>query len=264
LSSGGDDVTEHTPTVRQVFEDLAAEHLSRPQAAQRTMFGRDCLTTDGRMVAFFHDDRLALKLPPATATALLDSGKAVRPHMGERPMRHWVCVPLPEDPAEHHHWHQLLADARAYIGDTRPDPRSTGSRQIVGRPTAGSTSRLPSAAERFARLAEHFAHHSGVTIPGAASGPQGFGSGALKVHGSIFAMLRGDRLVLKLPRDRVDDLVTTGAADPFTAGKTRRMKEWATITTDDESSWQALAREAFDFVGSRPGGSRRSDRNQQS
>lgn len=103
-----------------------------------------------------------------------------------------------------------------------------------------------------------------MTIPEATSGPQGFGSGALKVHGSIFAMLRGDRLVLKLPRDRVEDLVTTGAADPFTAGKTRRMKEWATIATDDESSWQALAREAFDFVGSRSGASRRADRNQRS
>lgn len=216
------------------------------------------------MVAFLHDDRLALKLPPATARALLASGKGVRPHMGERPMRHWVCVPLPEEPAEHQHWHQLLADAHAYIEDTRPDSRSTASHQIVGRRTAGATSWLPRKAERSARLAEHFAHHSGVTIPEAASGPQGFGSGALKVHDSIFAMLRGDRLVLKLPRDRVDDLVTTGAADPFTAGKTRRMNEWATIATDDESSWQALACEVFDFVGSRPGGSRRSDRNQRS
>lgn len=88
-------MTEHSPTALQVFEDLAAEHLTQPQAARRTVFGRDCLTTGRRMVAFLHDDRLALKLPPATATALLASGKGVRPHMGERPMRHWVCVPLP-------------------------------------------------------------------------------------------------------------------------------------------------------------------------
>lgn len=38
---------------REVFEDLAAEHLSRPDTGRRSMFGRDCLTVDGRNVAFF-------------------------------------------------------------------------------------------------------------------------------------------------------------------------------------------------------------------
>ncbi|MHA6624426.1 hypothetical protein ACU61A_03340 [Pseudonocardia sichuanensis] len=48
-------------TAREVFEDLAAEHLERPGAGRRMMFGRDCLTVGGRNVAFFHDDRPALQ-----------------------------------------------------------------------------------------------------------------------------------------------------------------------------------------------------------
>ncbi|MGY2744566.1 hypothetical protein [Arthrobacter sp. UYCu723] len=53
-----------------------------------------------------------------------------------------------------------------------------------------------------------------------------------------------------LPHDRVDTLIGAGAGTPFDAGKGRAMKEWLTVTADDEESWLALAREALDFVGS--------------
>jgi hypothetical protein len=46
-------------TAREVFEELAGEHLSRPEAGRRSMFGRDCLTVSGHNVAFFHDDQPA-------------------------------------------------------------------------------------------------------------------------------------------------------------------------------------------------------------
>jgi hypothetical protein len=113
---------------------------------------------------------------------------------------------------------------------------------------------MPTAPEpdsRFAALVEHFADQPGVVGPGMTP-RRGFGSNALTVHGSIFAMLSGGRLVLKLPRHRVEQLITAGQGDPYTAGKTRPMAEWVIVTTDDPATWQTLAHEALDFVGRQP------------
>ena len=61
-------------------------------------------------------------------------------------------------------------------------------------------------------------------------------------------MVSRDRVVVKLPRARVDALISDGAGAPFDAGKGTPMKEWLTVTTD-ETTELALAREALDFVG---------------
>lgn len=105
--------------------------------------------------------------------------------------------------------------------------------------------------ERFAALVEEFAGSPGVELPGE-SGRRTFGSETLKVNGSIFAMLTGGGLVVKLPRDRVAALIDSGTGAPFDAGKGRPMKEWLTVVDDDEGIWLALAREAMDFVRSSP------------
>lgn len=74
----------------------------------------------------------------------------------------------------------------------------------------------------------------------------GFGSNpGLRVGGKIFAMEVDGRLVVKLPADRVTALVQAGA-EPFVIGK-RTMREWVSVEPRDD--WNALAREAFDFVG---------------
>jgi len=106
------------------------------------------------------------------------------------------------------------------------------------------------AEERFATLVDAFGGRSEVTIPGE-DGRRGFGSSALKVHGSIFAMLTRGHLVVKLPRHRVDALVEAGTGSPFDAGKGRPMKEWLTITEDNSETWLTLTDEAHDFVRSR-------------
>lgn len=113
--------------------------------------------------------------------------------------------------------------------------------------TARST-RPVDAEARFAALVEEFARRPGVEPPG---GGRAFGATALKVHGSIFAMLYDERLVVKLPRERVAALIAADQGEPFGAGKGRPMQEWLTVV--DEDAWSALAEEARAFVGERPG-----------
>lgn len=64
-------------------------------------------------------------------------------------------------------------------------------------------------------------------------------------------MLPGDQLVVKLPRGRVTALLLAGAGQPFDAGKGTPMKEWITVTSDEERTWRDLAEEAYDFLRSR-------------
>lgn len=101
--------------------------------------------------------------------------------------------------------------------------------------------------ERFTRLAQHFAGTEGVTLPGE-SPARGFGSDALRVRGSIFAMYVRGNLVVKLPRGHVDALVAGGQAERFCANRGRPMKEWAVILTDSPAAWIDLAEQALRFV----------------
>ena len=77
---------------------------------------------------------------------------------------------------------------------------------------------------------------------------QGFGATSLTVGGKIFAMLVQDRLVVKLPRPRVDALVDAGAGERFSPGSGRVMKEWFSLDPDATEDWLNLAREALAFV----------------
>lgn len=105
-------------------------------------------------------------------------------------------------------------------------------------------------AERFAALAQELAAQPDVEAPGDSSRRR-FGSDALKVDGSIFAMVTGGQLVVKLPRHRVDALIGDGTGAPFDSGKGRPMKEWLTVVDEDDETRLALSREALDFVRSK-------------
>ena len=100
------------------------------------------------------------------------------------------------------------------------------------------------AEERYAELSRVFLERDGVRQEG-----KGFGSSALKVNGSIFAMLssRGE-FVVKLPRQRVAQLVATGDAVHYDGGKGRPMKEWLAVPAGSRLDWSALADEALTFV----------------
>src|SRR5262245_37263950 len=73
---------------------------------------------------------------------------------------------------------------------------------------------------------------------------EGFGSGALKVNGKIFAMMtpRAD-FVVKIPKARVDELVSHGVGERFVPGPGRFMKEWLALNRQPDL-WTELAKEA--------------------
>ena len=72
-------------------------------------------------------------------------------------------------------------------------------------------------------------------------------SSVLTVNGKIFAMLVKARLVVKLPRERVDDIVSCGSGAYFDPGHGRLMKQWVSVGAGTVP-WVALAKEAYRFV----------------
>jgi hypothetical protein len=108
-----------------------------------------------------------------------------------------------------------------------------------------STSKTPTAQERFERLVDEFVGVDGVTPPAPA---KGFGSQALRCNRKIFAMCVRDQLVVKLPKDRVDALVEAGHGDRFDANKGTPMKEWFRLDARSKQSWSRLSREALDYA----------------
>ena len=101
---------------------------------------------------------------------------------------------------------------------------------------------------RFASIVGAFAKNPAVTH--SKQGSRLFGSSALKVHDKIFAMISSSgEFVVKLPKDRVDALVATGAGERFDANRGRPMKEWLEVRSESPAKWLEFAREALEFVG---------------
>ena len=125
----------------------------------------------------------------------------------------------------------LTAQGTAHFGRVPPSDEGTEAEAL-------------SAEARFAALAETLRGRHGVTV----GGGRGFGSDALQVEGRIFAMVSGGRLVLKLPAQRVADLIASGDGAPFDAGKGRPMREWVALAQDAAVPWEALGEEALTFV----------------
>jgi len=108
----------------------------------------------------------------------------------------------------------------------------------------------------FASIAEWELARPGVTAG------TGFGrSEGLRISSKIFAMLVRGELVVKLPRDRVEDLTASGVGHPFDPGHGRLMKEWVAVSPTASRRWRKLVEEARAFVGANAGaGDRRGGR----
>jgi hypothetical protein len=99
---------------------------------------------------------------------------------------------------------------------------------------------LPEVDPAFAPVVAAFADDPGVTRKRLFSS-----SNVLSVNGKIFAMLTSGNLVVKLPKGRVDEIVSTGHGENFDPGHGRPMKEWVSVPDGD---WIALAAEAHQYV----------------
>ena len=98
---------------------------------------------------------------------------------------------------------------------------------------------------RFAAIASGFLDDPNVTEG------TGFGSGpGLRIRGKIFAMLVGGRLAVKLPRERIDELVDRGVGVRLETGRARPMKEWITVAATHADDWEGLMGESREFVAS--------------
>jgi TfoX/Sxy family transcriptional regulator of competence genes len=73
-----------------------------------------------------------------------------------------------------------------------------------------------------------------------------FGSPGLKVNGKVFACFVKDKLVVKLPAERVTALAESGKGERFDPGMGRVMREWVALEPDD--AWPALAAESREYV----------------
>lgn len=108
------------------------------------------------------------------------------------------------------------------------------------------------AEQRFEQIVARFLPDPAVTEG------TGFGSSpGLRVNGKIFAMLLRGELIVKLPRERVEELVAARTGTPFDPGHGRVMKEWATVPARHSDAWDQLANESFEFVGSAAAKTRR-------
>lgn len=103
--------------------------------------------------------------------------------------------------------------------------------------------------ERFAAIGDALGGQPDVTRSSDLPKSKRFGtSEELRVKNKIFAILTKGRLVVKLPKTRVNALIAADAGERFDPGHGRLMKEWVAVAPD--ADWLALAREAMEYVGS--------------
>jgi len=77
--------------------------------------------------------------------------------------------------------------------------------------------------EVFEHLVETQLAHSGISVG------KMFASRVLKVTGSVFAMVVKGRLVVKLPKERVEEPLRSGLVEPFDPGHRKPSKEWVAV-----------------------------------
>ena len=101
----------------------------------------------------------------------------------------------------------------------------------------------------YSRIVEAFRRNPRVTV---GSQKKGFGASALKVNGKIFAMRSSKgEFVVKLPSERVDELVASKKGGRFDPGRGRVMTEWFAASEGTDETWLTLAKEALKFVSSK-------------
>ena len=75
------------------------------------------------------------------------------------------------------------------------------------------------------------------------------GGRCVRVDGEFLALIsfKDAGLVVKLPRQRVQELIDAGIGRPF-APANKVFKEWVSVPKRDRRRWRALLREGVEFV----------------
>ncbi len=95
-----------------------------------------------------------------------------------------------------------------------------------------------SAQEFFSEVKEHFLAMKDVKKQGQ----------SLKCKKKMFVMLSKGNYVVKLPKERVEELLTSGDGLSYDPGTGKTMKEWIIIPIDSKEKWIEYAQEAKEFV----------------
>ena len=110
----------------------------------------------------------------------------------------------------------------------------------------------PEDAARWDDLTAEFIAKPGVTLERA------FSRISLMVGGKLFASAGHGGLLIKVPAERVAELIAQGEGQPFSAGGNRVMREW--VVASPATDWPALAAESMAFVAAGPTPRRRTSR----
>jgi TfoX/Sxy family transcriptional regulator of competence genes len=73
-------------------------------------------------------------------------------------------------------------------------------------------------------------------------------SGELKYDGKMFAFHSRGRLIVKLSKPQVDNLIASGQGEPCVMGQGRVMREWVVVGGQHLDEWHSLAKQSKEFV----------------
>ncbi|NPE09805.1 MAG: hypothetical protein GNW80_16105 [Asgard group archaeon] len=71
---------------------------------------------------------------------------------------------------------------------------------------------------------------------------------ALKIKKKMFVFLNMENITVKLPKERVTELLNSGEGLPYDPGNGKIMKEWVTIPLESSDKWIAFAKEGMRFA----------------
>lgn len=94
----------------------------------------------------------------------------------------------------------------------------------------------------YEELLSHFSENPDVELP-KARGAQG-----LKYRGNMFAMFYKGDLTVKLPGERVADIISSGEGQPHDPGTGKPMKDRVLIPASGRELWIGFCEESLKFV----------------
>ena len=92
--------------------------------------------------------------------------------------------------------------------------------------------------EHWSRIKERFLKFDDVQKQGE----------SLKIKKKMFVFLTKDNITVKLPKERVTELLESCEGLPYDPGNGKIMKEWVTIPLQSSEKWTAFVEEGMRFA----------------